>query len=435
MDLKSRSSVVRLGPCRCGCSEQGAQGTAGAQGPEGPPGSQGPQGPPGSQGSSRSPGVAGTERWKRGPLDAAGVPLPSLVVWKDSMGAVVPVVRLLGNANQGDTVGMLEYYDTPTKTVWIYSPFSAMPVLPTVGNVLVGYTMSGCSGTAYAVLPPPPRYAFSLRPPRAHFMSCPTTLRCSRWALTVGYNNGNSCQSSGVGTYGIPLSSLTMATAPSAPPGVPPYHPEALVSVARSNSEVRRSRCARPPVVDVDVNDSRGRPPWSIDDERGSRGEPCVEAVIGERVGVEARVGAEERGERGAQGGKGKKKMKTVSAGVSLGLGLGLGLDLIGVSRALARRGSSKSTFPRALRRVAQRIAGSSETALRNRDLTSLHEVVGAARLRRVTIGAPGEGRGHRERHPGSRGAGEADASRDASLTGLAAARRRTAQPSIASTG
>lgn len=216
----------------------GAAGSQGLQGPQGDQGPQGPQGPPGSPGQSPDGGVSdsgvdsgvsdsGPDSAADSGVDGGGFVVPSgTIVWKDSMGVRVPVVRLVGDSMTGNQATGFEIMDPPTKTIWLWiltspiqGPFAATNYLTSRA-----YLTNNCSGAAYALQPPVQRYAFHFAAAPNTYYTVPDNVFLTQGAY--GSSESNGCQMSGGSGYMVPVASLTVVTPPIAPPGTPPYHAE-----------------------------------------------------------------------------------------------------------------------------------------------------------------------------------------------------------------
>jgi hypothetical protein len=155
------------------------------------------------------------------------------IVWKDSTGAIIPIVRPLGDPTTGSAgagpQGQFEIYDSASKAVWDFSTAGAGPGGSTVfQGVVAAWSGSGCTGTQYAFYPPPSRYAFKdSSGTQPGYYIVPDNV-ASATVTILSLNAGGGCASVGEVIYGVPWSSLTAVTQPTKAPGVPPYHPEPL---------------------------------------------------------------------------------------------------------------------------------------------------------------------------------------------------------------
>ncbi len=165
----------------------------------------------------------------------AGLSLPGVAVWKDSAGAVIPVVGTLGDtidwlSGYADPPqGYLYVYDSTSGAVWVMNPGSFTPIQETT-KCFIGYASAGCTGTAYFVYPPPSRWAFSddslSGPPSTYYVVLDNAAQ--QVVSVLSQKQGGVCYSTSGNYNAVPLSSTKTVTIPSAPPGVPPYHPERL---------------------------------------------------------------------------------------------------------------------------------------------------------------------------------------------------------------
>ncbi len=227
---KVTAAAVLVWTSACGNSggAAGTQGSQGLQGPEGPQGPQGPQGPPGPAGSAYVPDASGA-----GPADGGGqdasAPAPTIhgiVVWKDSNGAIVPIVRVFGDPLQNEPSYQYNFVDSATGSAWLWDSYMNQ-VTPTGGGT-VYYNVSGCSGTPYILAGTPARFAVTVSGMTGYYMMPDNVLPTEVGFLSSG--SPSSCQPQGWSTWAIPVSSLVKLsiTTPPSPPGVPPYHPEIL---------------------------------------------------------------------------------------------------------------------------------------------------------------------------------------------------------------
>jgi hypothetical protein len=209
----STLSLVVLLVIVAACGQTGATGPMGTQGQQGPAGPEGPKGPPGPPGNS---GEGGTD---------GGVIPKSGIVWKDSLGVVVPIVRVL-------TDGTYLFYDPASNAVWRYAPDTNMQwgvqssseQTAPLDYLITGYVANNCTGTAYVIQPPSPRYSFHLGTNLSAYYVVPDDLESQQ--VSVGsYQYTNNCMGSRI-DMAVPVSKLAMVTKPSSPPGKPPYHPE-----------------------------------------------------------------------------------------------------------------------------------------------------------------------------------------------------------------
>jgi hypothetical protein len=91
-----------------------------------------------------------------------------------------------------------------------------------------GWITSDCTGTAYVLSPPPPRYAFAVTVNGSHqFYVRPDGVQVVQTGI-IGQDNGVGCSPGGFTAYAAPLSLMKSVSPPATPPGQPPYHPEVL---------------------------------------------------------------------------------------------------------------------------------------------------------------------------------------------------------------
>jgi hypothetical protein len=162
-----------------------------------------------------------------GAIDAGASNSPlGAIVWRDTTGAVVPVVRLLADSNPQ---GVFEVLDPISGAVWDMGVWNPPSITPTslVGSV---YTSANCAGTEYAAAPPPSRYSFTdasgANP--GVFYVVPDGIIQTQFT-PVSFNFGGGCAPwTMASVWGVPYTSLMTVTPPSALPGAPPYHPQPL---------------------------------------------------------------------------------------------------------------------------------------------------------------------------------------------------------------
>jgi hypothetical protein len=213
--------------------EPGAQGAPGAPGASGAPGERGPAGPPGPAGSSAplpdaAPPDAGAP--DASPVDASvpdtSTPAVRTLVWKDALGALVPVVRFTGDPTHPPPVAVFDVLDPATGIVWSATPGSAIPV-QAFGVATEGWTTSDCTGTSYVGTPPPPRYAFQLPTAAGKYYVAPDNVLATQIGfLSLRSAPSQPCQPASLSTFAIPTSTLVEVALPAALPGTPPYRPE-----------------------------------------------------------------------------------------------------------------------------------------------------------------------------------------------------------------
>jgi hypothetical protein len=182
----------------------GPLGPTGAQGPAGPTGPTGPQGPPGGGADGGALGIT---------------------AWLDATGAYAPVVRFLGDNTHPPPYATFEMIDPVSTAVWVVDANAG--TIGGNGTALVGYQTNNCTGTAYVLWAPPPRYAFSTSTSPNNYYMIADNATYSQVGI-LSYMNNNTCNP---GSYGLscpPVSSLVQVTKPNKPPGTPPYHPAAL---------------------------------------------------------------------------------------------------------------------------------------------------------------------------------------------------------------
>jgi hypothetical protein len=152
------------------------------------------------------------------------------VIWKDSTGAVMPVVRLLGDSPSGGWPYGFEIFDPSSKAVYgwlltspVQGPFEAL----NAGNAPCQevWSTGNCTGTAYVATLPVQGYAFHLAQDPATWYKIPDGTQATQGAFASVGTGPGSCAGNGGSSFLVPLSSLTTLTPPTAPPGVPPYHP------------------------------------------------------------------------------------------------------------------------------------------------------------------------------------------------------------------
>jgi hypothetical protein len=117
-------------------------------------GPQGPQGPAGAAGAGAEAGsVLGSDAGGSGSDSGTTFATTGALVWKDSTGAVVPVVRYTGGFNGGEAPfqAIYEVFDPASKAVWGYNE-----------NATPGIS-AGAAFLGYAVAAPAPRTSCSRR--------------------------------------------------------------------------------------------------------------------------------------------------------------------------------------------------------------------------------------------------------------------------------
>ena len=152
------------------------------------------------------------------------------VVWKDTTGAVMPVVRVAGEASSGGWPSAFEIMDPATQSIWqwgLYSPVQGPYEALNAGNGPAQrvWITADCTGTTYVASLPEHGYAFHLSNDASTFYKIPDTVQVVQGAFASSMGN-QGCFAGGGSTFLVPLTSLVKVTPPTAPPGVPPYHPE-----------------------------------------------------------------------------------------------------------------------------------------------------------------------------------------------------------------
>jgi len=157
-----------------------------------------------------------------------GTATSGFIVWKDSKGALVPVVRHVGGFAGGNAPfpAAYEVYDSASNAVWNYNP-AGSPEMG-AGNAIVGYVQSGCTGTASLFIPPPARYAFKVATDPNNYYIVPDNATVTQSAALSWQYPNQQCQNSSFGGPAVPVTSLVKVTLPTTAPGSPPYHPEIL---------------------------------------------------------------------------------------------------------------------------------------------------------------------------------------------------------------
>jgi hypothetical protein len=211
------------------CSESGPAGPQGPQGPQGPIGPQGPQGPPGDAGPPGPPGPGGNDGGSiEGGTDGGAARMPGVFVWKDATGAVMPIVRFTPSPATGTPTPIFEWFDTSSNAIWKLDPYATIQQIDGAGFVAVGYVATNCTGTAYALQPPPARYAFQLSNDATKYWvvrdnaSLALVSVASVGTLSGCITNARPNQMS------VQASALVEVQRPSNPPGVQPFRPEPL---------------------------------------------------------------------------------------------------------------------------------------------------------------------------------------------------------------
>ena len=155
--------------------------------------------------------------------------MSGITVWKDSTGAVMPVVRVLGGEpGSGGQPTTFEILDKASGAIWgwwLTSPIQGPFVSQNQGSSPV-YITSNCTGAMSVADPPINGYAFHfITAPNTYYI-VPSNVTPTQGAFASSYTN--SCYMMGGSAYLVPAAQLTVVTPPAAPPGTPPYHPEAL---------------------------------------------------------------------------------------------------------------------------------------------------------------------------------------------------------------
>jgi hypothetical protein len=158
-----------------------------------------------------------------------------VIVWKDSTGTIVPVVRPLGDeffSGGPAPDGYFEVFDAASQAVWVFEfgfgVTGPVQVAPTSG-VYEMYSGTACTGTEYVYSPPPPRYSFDDSVHPGVYYVVRDSVQAQRQSVRSKML-GTTCTSfSKTDTVDlVAFSSLVTVTMPTTPPGVPPYHPEPL---------------------------------------------------------------------------------------------------------------------------------------------------------------------------------------------------------------
>jgi hypothetical protein len=160
-----------------------------------------------------------------------GTAVTGAVVWKDTTGAVMPVVRVLGDPSSGSQANSFEILDPASQAIfwWFLTSPAQGPYAAVNGGIGGGavqkiWTTNNCTGTPY-VQPFLTGYAFQVVGETSWYV-VPGNVPNVQGAYASSGSGPGSCTGTGGAAYFVPLSSLTTITAPTAPPGVPPYHPE-----------------------------------------------------------------------------------------------------------------------------------------------------------------------------------------------------------------
>jgi hypothetical protein len=134
---------------------------------------------------------------------------------------------LLGDPYTGTNLQRLEVLDPGTSAIWLYQEESTTILAPTV-SVSIGWVTTDCTGTAYVLGPPPPRYTFAatMKGNRQIYVR-PDDVAVNQIGV-ISLDNGGGCAMGALPAYGAPVSMMKTVTQPAAPPGSPPYHPEVL---------------------------------------------------------------------------------------------------------------------------------------------------------------------------------------------------------------
>jgi hypothetical protein len=132
----------------------------------------------------------------------------------------------VGDPYTGTNLQRVEVLDPGTSAIWLYHEESTTTLAPTMSTT-VGWVTADCTGTAYVLAPPPPRYAFeaTMKGSRQIYVR-PDDVQVTQIGI-LGTDNGG-CQMGALTAYAAPLSMMKTVTQPAAPPGNQPYHPEVL---------------------------------------------------------------------------------------------------------------------------------------------------------------------------------------------------------------
>jgi hypothetical protein len=157
-----------------------------------------------------------------------GIVLGQLTIWKDSNGALVPVVRHVGGFGGGNQpfTAIYEVIDPPSTAVWTYNPGGAPEM--TAGGAYEGFLQANCTGTPSVYYPPPARYAFKIATDPNNYYMIPDKAVETISAALSWQAVGSGCQNNAIGGIAVLVSALVQVAKPNNPPGTPPYHPETL---------------------------------------------------------------------------------------------------------------------------------------------------------------------------------------------------------------
>jgi hypothetical protein len=149
------------------------------------------------------------------------------VVWADTTGAIMPVVRVKGDAEGGGFPFGFEILDPTSNAIFAWQVTSPAqgPTMSLNANPQQVFVTGNCTGTPYVSQLPVQGYAFHVSGDSTqNWYRVPDDVTVVQGAF-ASYGSSSSCQETGGSSFLLPLSSLAVVTPPTAPPGVPPYHP------------------------------------------------------------------------------------------------------------------------------------------------------------------------------------------------------------------
>jgi hypothetical protein len=165
-----------------------------------------------------------------GTADGGAGAVSGPVVWADSTGAIMPVVRVKGDAEAGGYPYAFEILDPTSNAIFAWQVTSP-PQGPSMSLNYAPrqvFVTGNCTATPYVNQLPVQGYAFQVSGDSTqNWYRVPDDVAVVQGAFASTGSNASCTGPAGSG-FLVPLSSLTVVTPPTAPPGVPPYHPVTL---------------------------------------------------------------------------------------------------------------------------------------------------------------------------------------------------------------
>jgi hypothetical protein len=117
------------------------------------------------------------------------------------------------------------FFADTTGVLWVVDIGLQTPTIAATTAASIGYTTSNCTGTEYVLTPPAPRYTFVIATNTLGTQAYVSPDNVVPAFMAIQSTQGSSC-SGAAAQMAVPLTSMVKVTAPTTPPGIPPYHPE-----------------------------------------------------------------------------------------------------------------------------------------------------------------------------------------------------------------